>query len=312
MDVAAAVIALHAVDDSEIRLEDAPVDIRRHAHALVLEPLVRNASCNAGDPRPVRLARLGRPVEAVRRSKIPRDASEPVVDDKVVLHLVAPQDGILEAPRDVGIHAAGHHNERLDSVFAQPYSPAAADREHRSVWTPREGEVRLALDELASVEVERQAFVFPRTVHRRGAVDVRLRLGVDAVDGEGSVLAAEELWVVPRTDHLDKLEVPVGTGRHAVRYLAVRPEHVTLRLRLLPARDEKMVPSVDIDDVPAPVRVVGLLHAVAHVARLDVVAAPAFGGQRTNRLRFLEAVHEASAGDDAVPSSGARTLNGLS
>ena len=65
----------------------------------------------------------------------------------------APQNGILKAPRDVGIHAVCHHHERLDSVFAQPYSPAAANREHRAVGTPREGKIRFALDELAPFEV---------------------------------------------------------------------------------------------------------------------------------------------------------------
>ena len=226
------------------------------------------------------------------------DAPVPVVDDQVVLHGCAPENGVFESALHPGVVAA--LRDLLpggQAVAADPDAAAAADHEKRAVLALGETQVREALNDPPVAGVEIEFLLFPRALEIVGKV-----IGVDYIENVAAVLEAIGLGVVTAADDLRDLVGSEAVGGHGADDFRAGPGHVAFGVVFGPAADEEMERAIwAAKDVAAPIGPSWILDPVEDVARFDGIHTPRLGGARPEQRHGFEEVHETSAEREVLP-----------
>ena len=156
---------IHGIDNGKVGLNGASVFILKHFHALILKPVFLVTILVSGYSRSVSFAFLRNPVDTVDGALVVGHSSQPVVDDKVLLQAVFPDNRIFKFPVHVRIHTSV--TDLLigrDTVFTDPYPSSAAYHQIRTVTSSGKGQVRQPLNDFSVSLVEGEMTVRPRPI----------------------------------------------------------------------------------------------------------------------------------------------------
>lgn len=122
------VFPFDSVDNGKVHLDGTPLRILKDFRTLVFEPVLNSTVFMTGDSGYVCFAGLNNPMNTIKRALIVGNATQPVVDNEVILQGIAPHHGILKLAFDWWIYAPfGDLAIVVGSVSADPDTTPAAD-----------------------------------------------------------------------------------------------------------------------------------------------------------------------------------------
>ena len=159
------VFPFDGIDNGKVGLNGASVFILKHFHTLILKPVFLVTILVSGYSRSVSFALLRNPVDTVNGALIVGDSSQPVVDDKVILQAVFPDNRVLKFPVHVRIHTSVTYLLiGRDTIFTNPYPSSTTYHQIRTVTSSGKGQVRQPLNDFSVSLVEGEMTVRPRPI----------------------------------------------------------------------------------------------------------------------------------------------------
>ena len=234
------IFPLDGVDHGKVRLDRTPQAVLKHLQTFVLEPMLHLSVRMDRHSGHVGLSLFRHPMQTIFRTLVVGNAPQPIVDNQMVLQMVAPHYRVFKPAFYRRIYATvGQLLVRRKPVTTDPNTSATTHHQIGTVLPAGERQVGQPFDNPPAACVEMKTAVTPRTVLRGSDI-----ISVDDIYHHTSVLQTESLGVMPPAYRIADSVRAFQFVTDRMEHRRVTPKHVPFGRILRPTAHKQMVLTV--------------------------------------------------------------------